>query len=148
MADKTKAKLRILQLIRDEREILFGAFSSKLTKIHKMDAWERILEEAKNLGLISTSKTASYIRDIFWQNLRKRTMKKIDDAQQTGGPGGEGCILDDIDQMVLDIIGKNILKNHTCLLLFFIDIRRSLYDKSISLTSGICSTIFHGKKDN
>lgn len=106
MAEKDKGKMRILNLIRDKKDTLFGAFSPKLTKIDKQDAWEEILEEGKRLGLIPSAKDINYIRDVFWQNLRKRTLKKMDESQVTGGAGGEKCIMDDMDHLVLDIIGE------------------------------------------
>lgn len=107
MDHKEKAKLRVLQLIREKKDTLFGAFSAKLTKLDKIDGWETILEEAKKLGLIPSNKCVSYLRDIYWQNIRKRTMKKIDDSHVTGAAGGEKCVLDDIDKLVIDIIGKH-----------------------------------------
>lgn len=110
MADKVQSKLRILELIRDNRRTLFGAFSADLTKIDKSEAWEEILDEATKLGLIAANKDINYIRDVYWQNLRKRTMKKIDDSKVTGAAGGKEAQLDDIDHLVMDIIGRWILQ--------------------------------------
>lgn len=110
MADKVQSKLRILELIRDNRRTLFGAFSADLTKIDKSEAWEEILDEAKKLGLIAANKDINYIRDVHWQNLRKRTMKKIDDSKVTGAAGGKEAQSDDIDHLVMDIIGRWILQ--------------------------------------
>lgn len=104
--DRDKSKLRVLEMIRQNRDTLFGAFSADLTKIDKHEAWEQIADEAKNLGLIASNKDVHYVRDTFWQNLRKRTMKKIDDHKVTGASGGADAKLDDIDEIVLDIIGK------------------------------------------
>lgn len=118
MADKEKSRVRVLELIRSQRETLFGAFSPSLTKIDKSNAWESITDEAKQLGLITSNKTAVYMRDVYWQNLRKRTLKKMDDYRKTGSAGGKDAKLDDIDHVVLDIIGMcfyvnlNQIPNH------------------------------------
>lgn len=105
MGDKDKSRVRVLELIRSQRETLFGAFSPSLTKVDKYNAWESITDEAKSLGLIAANKMPNYMRDVYWQNLRKRTMKKIDDYRATGSSGGNDAKLDDIDHIVLDIIG-------------------------------------------
>lgn len=107
MSDKAKSKIRVLEMIRNQRETLFGAFSPQLTKVDKNEAWDNIAEEAAKLGLIPTeNKSPTYIRDTFWQNVRKRTLKKIDDYRATGAAGGSDAKLDEIDHIVLDIIGE------------------------------------------
>lgn len=104
MADRRQSKVKVLQMIRDRKDILFGQFSPKVTKIDKTEAWDTITEEAKSLGVIPSNKDSSYIKDTYWQNLRKRTMKKVEPA--TGEAGGKQAKFDEIDDLVLDIIGK------------------------------------------
>lgn len=106
MADKGKSKLKILQHIRDQKDILFGSLSPTITKIDKCNAWEKIADEAKTLGIITDEKPYNYVRDVYWQNLRKRTFKKIDQRNSTGAAGGNESKLDEIDNLVLDIVGE------------------------------------------
>lgn len=105
MADKEKSRRRVLNLIREQKKLLFGAFSPTVTNIDEEEAWRKISSVAVERGLIKSDKDGKYIRDVFWQNARKRTLKKVDDHKKTGAAGGEGAVLDDQDQMVLDIVG-------------------------------------------
>lgn len=75
--------------------------------------WEKITNEAICLGLIPASKNSKYIRDIYWQNIRRRTIRKIDDSRKIGAAGGKQLVLDDIDNMVIDIVGKFIVFKYT-----------------------------------
>lgn len=99
-------KKTILELIRSEKDVLFGKFSKNLTHDIKKQTWNRITAEAKASGSIPHGKSENYIRDDFWPNCRRKTMEKIDHAKQTGGPGEETMHFDEVDNMVLDIIGK------------------------------------------
>lgn len=101
-----------MELIREQRALLFGAFSSKVSKKQKNEAWEKITTTAKSKGLVPENKDAAYIRDTYWQNLRKRTMRKVDNSRATGTAGGKEAILDDIDNLVIDIIGKYFICIH------------------------------------
>lgn len=103
------AKIKLLEFIRAERTLLFGAFSSSITKKQKNDVWEKITIKAISLGLAAANRSAAYIRDTYWQNLRKRTIKKIDNSRATGAAGGAEAVFDDIDKLVIDIIGKFLL---------------------------------------
>lgn len=106
MSDKLKSKLRVLELIREKKNVLFGSLSPIITNVDKDEAWREITGFAIDHGLIPSNKESKYIRDIYWQNARKRTMKKIDESKKTGAKGGPNVKLDDLDQIVLDIIGK------------------------------------------
>ncbi|XP_067014637.2 uncharacterized protein [Anabrus simplex] len=98
-------KLLILNKIRDAKEILFGAFSS-LTKEDKVREWRNIHNIALSVGLIPDAKDFTYVRDVLWQNLKKTTVAKLDNAKKTGSAGGKISKLTDIDNIVIDIIGK------------------------------------------
>lgn len=100
------AKKKLLEIIREQRSTIFGAFSSTITNKQKQECWEKIAKEAIALGLIPASKNAKYVRDTYWQNIRRKTIKKIDDSRRTGAAGGEEMVLDDIDNMVIDIVGE------------------------------------------
>ena len=57
-------------MIKEEKEILFGAFSDKVTKELKINKWTNICEKAKSLGLVAAGKKFPYIRDTFWPNIK------------------------------------------------------------------------------
>lgn len=98
-------KLYILNEIEKHKHILFGSFSEKLCKKDKSEAWKNIFEIGKSFGLFG-QKEWVYLRDVFWPNIRKSTMGKIDNARKTGTGGGKDYKLNEIDNKVLDIIGK------------------------------------------
>jgi hypothetical protein len=68
-----ESKLFILQEIEKLKGILFGAFSKKLKKQDKVAMWQEIYEVGKSCGAFN-GKEWTYIRDVFWPNLRKTTM--------------------------------------------------------------------------
>lgn len=67
-------KLLILKEVRDYKDILFGSFSSKITKKDKIECWKTILQKSASLGLVPPYKDWTYCRDVFWQNLKKATL--------------------------------------------------------------------------
>ncbi|VEN34301.1 unnamed protein product [Callosobruchus maculatus] len=91
-------KMQFLKKVRENKDILFGAFSEKLRKQDKVNKWKEMAEVAK------TDKDWTYVRDTIWQNLKKTAMLKIDNAKKTG-TGGMGT-LTEVHNMVLEIIGK------------------------------------------
>ncbi|XP_063219058.1 uncharacterized protein LOC134529167 [Bacillus rossius redtenbacheri] len=104
---QTANKIILLNKIKDSRDILFGAFSDKLTKQNKMSAWQEIRDFAASLGVISENKDWTYVRDVVWQNLKKSTMGKVDNSKKTGASGGIDVKLTDVDNIVLDIVGRD-----------------------------------------
>ncbi len=47
------------------------------------------------------------MRDVIWPNIRKTTTKKFDAARRTGGEGSVYQRLNDRDQLVVEILGKD-----------------------------------------
>jgi hypothetical protein len=68
-------KITILSLVYENKEVLFGRFSEKLTHDMKINKWKEIAEQLKSLGIFS--KDWKYLRDTTWQNFRKRTIVSI-----------------------------------------------------------------------
>jgi hypothetical protein len=64
-----ESKLFILQEIERRKGILFGAFSEKLKKRDKVTMWQEIYEVGSRGAF--DGKEWTYIRDVFWPNLRK-----------------------------------------------------------------------------
>lgn len=106
--ENDNSKIQVLQLIRDHRTTIFGKFSNSLASKDKHKVWEKITTEAKILGLLPESKDAKYVRDVYWQNIRRRTVKKLDEQRKTGAAGGKELMFDDVDNLVIDIIGRCI----------------------------------------
>lgn len=123
MENKTVAsdnsKIKLLELIRENRTVIFGAFSSSCTKAQKNQLWNDITTKAISLGLIPAHRDAKYVREVYWQNIRRRTVQKLDKSRATGAAGGSENILDDVDNMVIDIIGE-LIAHIICSLFFFI----------------------------
>ncbi|KAL1498395.1 hypothetical protein ABEB36_009202 [Hypothenemus hampei] len=97
-------KMQFLTKIRENKDILFGAFSEKLRKQDKIEKWKEMAMVAQSICLLPADKDWTYVRDTIWQNLKKTAMLKIDNAKKTG-TGGMGT-LTEVDNMVLSIIGK------------------------------------------
>ncbi|KAF2890934.1 hypothetical protein ILUMI_15240 [Ignelater luminosus] len=88
------AKTTTLTQIRENKEMLFGKFSEKLTKEDKDKKWEEITDEAKSLGVIGGAKS--------WTYLPKR-----DNRKKTGRGSGDDTHVTEMDTIVYDIIGKD-----------------------------------------
>lgn len=80
-------------------------FHHRSQRNKKNEAWDKITKKAISLGLVAANKDSKYVREVYWQNLRKRTMSKVDESRATGSAGGKSVILDDADNMIIDIIG-------------------------------------------
>ncbi|KAF2882182.1 hypothetical protein ILUMI_24008 [Ignelater luminosus] len=74
------AKITILTQIRENKEMLFGKFSEKLTKEDKDKKWEEITDAAKSLGA------------------------KRDNQEKTGRGSGDDTHVTEMDTIVYDII--------------------------------------------
>ncbi|KAF2901498.1 hypothetical protein ILUMI_04681 [Ignelater luminosus] len=100
------AKITILTRIRENKEMLFGKFSKKLTKEDKDKQWEEIIDEAKSSGVIGGAKSCTYLHNTTWQNWRKRALAKRDNRKKTGRGSGDDTHVTEMDTIVCDIIGK------------------------------------------
>ncbi|RXG56974.1 hypothetical protein Avbf_13001 [Armadillidium vulgare] len=105
--DNRKLKLCILAKIKENKKILFGAFSDSISKKSKVEAWKQVTSYAHSLGGIPAEKDFTYVRDIWWPNIRKTAITRKDNITRTGTGGGADCKLTDVDEEVLTIIGKD-----------------------------------------
>lgn len=72
--EQRKLKLCVLHKIKENKRMLFGAFSASLTKQNKMEIWKQVNSYAQSIGAIPQTKEWSYLRDVWWPNVRKATM--------------------------------------------------------------------------
>lgn len=96
-------KLILLRLIFEKKAILFGSYSSTITKT---ECWTSILNKCViEYGFSPTEKDGDYkyLRDVVWPNLKKCTTAKVQNNSKTGGSPSKYTRVDD---MVLEIIGK------------------------------------------
>nr|CAI5842206.1 unnamed protein product [Callosobruchus analis] len=84
---------------------LFEQFGPTITKDTRRKAWSEVRDYAVSIGLLTSNRDTTYVRDTTWQNLRGRTMAKLD--KQTGGPGGPDKKLDETDLLIIEILGKD-----------------------------------------
>ena len=75
--DKRHFLREFATLVRDNKQILFGKFTAKLTHKNKLDKWEEIRVQMVNKGFTAlANRSSDYCRDITWQNIRRGTMDK------------------------------------------------------------------------
>lgn len=87
--DKTREKIAFLKAIEERKDTIFGAFSATLTNKDKEKAWKEIQAETLAQGFSKYSgKAWNKLRDECWQDLRKATLRKFDNNNQSGS-GGE-----------------------------------------------------------
>ncbi|KAL1488796.1 hypothetical protein ABEB36_014594 [Hypothenemus hampei] len=98
-------KMQWIMKIKENKDIVFGAFSENLRKEHKINKWKELATLAQSICLMPLEKNWTYARDTLWQNIKKMTMLKLDNAKKTG-TGGLGK-MSEIDKTVLEIIGKD-----------------------------------------
>lgn len=72
--EQRKLKLCVLERVKEKKAVLFGQFSPSLTKEMRSKAWIEIGTYAKSIGVLPNGKEASYIRDVWWPNVRKLSM--------------------------------------------------------------------------
>lgn len=93
-------KIIVLREICDAKDTLFGPFSSERTVQMKCKIWTNIVEKAKSLGLVATCKDYKYMRDVFWQNIKRQSLNKRENMQIHGKEFKRSPI----DDLVYDII--------------------------------------------
>lgn len=74
---KKASKITVLRAMEDQKDILFGQFSSTLSKQDKDRAWEEIFEKAKEVLKLDDKKNCQYFRDVMWQNWRRSALVKF-----------------------------------------------------------------------
>jgi hypothetical protein len=62
--DQRKLKICVLNKIKENKRVLFGASCDTLSKADKCKAWKEINGYALSLGLVPSNKEWTYIRDV------------------------------------------------------------------------------------
>ena len=97
-------KLLLVKEILQRKDTIFGSFSEKSDAIKKKRAaWEEI---QKILASNGYSDSVENLRDVCWRNIRQASVTKFDNSRKTGASGGSKQIVSDVDNIVLDIIGR------------------------------------------
>ncbi|CAL8121852.1 unnamed protein product [Orchesella dallaii] len=105
------AKIAVLDLINDNKDVLFGKLSETLTRESKEAKWGEIAEHAHALGAFPWHRTWDYLRDTTWQNWRKRFVEKREKKEKYDTIGqGPRIVYDEADLLIMEILeslGKN-----------------------------------------
>jgi hypothetical protein len=102
-------KVEFLKKILENKDVLFGAFSAKLTAKDKERCWRRLRSELiANGSQLAGKKEWNKLRDETWQHCRGPAVKKMDNRRISGGPGpSEDDKWTVIDDLVLAILGRD-----------------------------------------
>nr|CAI5821183.1 unnamed protein product [Callosobruchus analis] len=104
MTAQTKSEKKKLETV---KTLSSAVFLANLQKKEKIECWKAIHQKCTSLGLVAPDKDWTYCRDVFWQNVKKATLKKVDNRRKTGSAGGTDCKYTEIDNIVLDILGHD-----------------------------------------
>lgn len=77
MLSKRDKKIMILNIIKEKKELLFGKTSNILTKKDKVNEWQNIYFKCLALGLAKEGKDYTYVRDVFWPNVKRTSLVKF-----------------------------------------------------------------------
>lgn len=72
--DKKQCKVSLLSMINEKKNILFGSFSSTLTKIDRENAWKEVHVRALSLQLITADKSWTFVRDNLFGTWKSRAL--------------------------------------------------------------------------
>ncbi|CAG7733861.1 unnamed protein product [Allacma fusca] len=106
-AENDTHKLTILTMIREQKEVLFGKFSSDMENQNKEKAWNEVLLKSQSIGICNGNRDWKFLRDKMYGVWKSRTLEKRDKARKTGEGGGTTVCLTAVDNLILDIIGKD-----------------------------------------
>jgi hypothetical protein len=89
----------------ERKNVIFGSFSDVAEGgAAKRRAWTEIQLIMESNGV---NRSVEYFRDSYWKNNRLTTMKKVDNGRKTGTGGGPNSKETEVDELVLQIIGKD-----------------------------------------
>ncbi|KAI3416286.1 hypothetical protein GPALN_005826 [Globodera pallida] len=72
MSTAANSRTIVAQFVRENKEVLLGAFSPQLTKKMKEEAWEEVRKNAVAAGCVNLEKRNwQYVRDSLWSAMRR-----------------------------------------------------------------------------
>lgn len=97
-------KLLLTRWIFQSKEVLFGRhnYATGVTNKAKTDCWTDIHQKAVAAGFPVAS--VKHTRETLWDNIRRNSVKKVQQSNQTGEGGS--ARLSPLDDAVLDVIGR------------------------------------------
>ena len=96
-------KLRLVQLVNENKALLFGKHGPNLTNNNKLAKWKSIYDELVSHGAVI--KDVQYLRDTTWDNLKRSTVKKRNNYANTGAAGGKRYT--EVENTILEILDLN-----------------------------------------
>jgi hypothetical protein len=73
--DNIVKKLAVLEVVKNNKRTIFGSFSgNKISATGKIEAWQRVLDKAKSLGLADNERSWTYARDSLLDVWKSRSM--------------------------------------------------------------------------
>lgn len=106
--EKMEGRISIVREINEAKDTLFGPFCLERSIQMKVRMWSDILEKAKSLGLVAANRDYSYMRDIYWQNIKRHSLSKRENEHLHG----KKLKRTTIDDLVYDIV-DNTSSLHT-----------------------------------
>uniref|UniRef100_A0A915IS12 Regulatory protein zeste n=1 Tax=Romanomermis culicivorax TaxID=13658 RepID=A0A915IS12_ROMCU len=113
-------RLKFLAKVQENKDVLFGQFSDKLTKKDKIEKWTMILNYMRAINYpLPPNADFTYIRDTVWQNFRKRVQGKYFRLKLEASTDGAGPADDPApgvdhhsrnDSVVFNEVEKNVLE--------------------------------------
>lgn len=101
-----KQKLMIVRKIGENKDILFGSYSATITKELKTQKWKEIVEYATSIGFKNNGDWEYFRKTTWGQNWKRRAVEKWEEMNKTGAGGGEEIELTEVDEAILDVIGR------------------------------------------
>lgn len=71
---KNAVKLSVLNIVKENKNVLFGKLTGSICKNEKQAAWEKVLQQAKAVQLASVDKKWTFARDSLFGLWKSRTL--------------------------------------------------------------------------
>lgn len=127
----SKQKLALVQLIFEQKDLLMAPFSPMITRKKKLLAWDDIRNNLLAIGADPEAiPNSKILRDKIWPNIKRLSLEKTSSQGKTGGAGGK---LTEIDEFVINIVGRDSAQ--------ILPVRNENFPINISPSSNIGSSL-------
>lgn len=108
MSSKKNENVELLTMIREHKEVLFGKFTAMITFEKKQKTWQKIFDDCAAKGHKWTNgRDIEWLKNSKYPSMKNTTKVKVDNAKKTGSGGGKEAKFNDVDNLILDIIGRD-----------------------------------------